>query len=86
MSHEPAALMLWVPCPASNCSQKITPLIAAAKNGHGGIVSLLLDHGADMHCLTKNYQTALHVAVAKNHTEVGCLESLKSEAGLCRES
>lgn len=38
-----------VPCPVTNKVQRLTPLLAASLQGSIEIVSVLLDHGADVH-------------------------------------
>lgn len=42
----------------------------AAFNKHADIVTLLLDHGADVNAANQLGQTALHLATVKGHTEV----------------
>lgn len=46
----------------------ITPLMAAARNGHAECVRLLLQHGANVHHCSQggNGGTALHLAIANN--------------------
>lgn len=42
-------------------------LVAAARFGHSDTVSLLLDHGADLHCQEGVPGKALHVAAYGGH-------------------
>lgn len=56
-----------------------TPLLAACEAGKTGIVSLLLDKGADI-TATNDNKTALHIACEKGHVEV---VKLLIEVGSC---
>lgn len=44
-----------------------TPLMVAATYAHTACVKLLLEHGAREYCLNKEFESALHLAVANNH-------------------
>ena len=51
-----------------------TPMHAAAMEGHAEILSLLLEHGADVDPRSRNGHTPLHCASKKGHLEAGqCL-------------
>ena len=47
-----------------------TALMLAAKNGHAGMVRLLLDAGAEANLIAQNGRTALTLATKGNHKEV----------------
>lgn len=47
-----------------------TPLIAGSMNGHTGVVSLLLEHGSNMHAQTFDKSTAYEAAIRLGHIEV----------------
>lgn len=49
---------------------KYTPLHYAACRGFLDVVSLLIDHGADVNATNKWHWTPLHLAAADGHTEV----------------
>lgn len=58
-----------------NCAELIeaqnnqlwTPLMLAAATGHTACVKLLLDQGARVYCLNKEYESALHLSLQKYH-------------------
>ena len=62
-------------------SEGITPLIAAARNGHTDICSLLLTHGSNVNETTPlAKQTALHFAASNGHdTSIEALLSWRAE-------
>lgn len=49
--------------PNARTSNKLTPLILAAQNGHTPIIALLVQHGAAPHLTDNDQHTALHHAV-----------------------
>lgn len=56
-----------------NAGDSITPLIAAARAGHAGMVSLLLDRGADIEARGEAGQTALMQAVRAGQMDIAVL-------------
>ncbi|EQC37033.1 hypothetical protein SDRG_05262 [Saprolegnia diclina VS20] len=70
------ATLLELPWPSLDVAnqQGLTPLHIAATRGHAPLVSLLLDHGADIDFATNSQQTALFMAVA--HARVDVVELL----------
>ena len=51
--------------------QGITPLLAAAQNGHSDICGLLLEHGSNVNEVEPTtQQTALHLAAGEGHNEL----------------
>jgi len=51
--------------------KKNTMLIFAASKGHGGVVEVLLDHGADWQLRQEETEaTALHIAAKKGHLDI----------------
>ncbi len=51
-------------------SGAITPLIAAVKRDALGVVSILLEHGANPHLVTSSNQTALDIAIEKGNKRI----------------
>lgn len=50
--------------------ERRAPLYTASREGHTGLVQLLLDHGADVHHGTPIYGTALDIASSHRHVNV----------------
>jgi ankyrin repeat protein len=48
----------------------ISPLYLASGKGHSERLTILLQHGADVHCLNKNGISFLHLAAIQGHSEV----------------
>jgi len=66
-----------------------TPLIAAARNGHAGVIRMLLENGADLHArATQEKVTALFVAVEREHVSVvrELIENLPEEDAFLDEA
>ena len=64
-------------------------LMAASKNGHGGVIALLLDHGVRVNILDKNGRSALMIASQHGHVQVvqlllqrGAQPNLKDNNGM----
>ena len=73
---------------AAASSVKTTALIQAAQEGHPGICSYLLTHGADSNRVDQDGHCALHVAIQNNsHEALSCLlenhsdYTIKTKAG-----
>ena len=52
------------------CAPDPTPLIFAAQYGHEEIVTILLNHGADIKIVTGDKLTALDFAKRNNHEQI----------------
>lgn len=50
--------------------EKCSPLFVACQNGHGNIVKILLENGADINLCKTNGESPLLIACLKGHVEI----------------